>query len=184
MVGHFSPCYEICSQKQHSGYFCKNIWWILNLKNISLYKPNWVPTFQSKPQTDKQMFICLWAYFLNNWLHSYIHTHTDLKTRKGWSCEVQNKNPERTHRHIIQNGLGLSFSARVTGLMMGVFHINEKMLFRWCWQSHVEVPREKCSITQTRQTCHVSWKEGSRVSNFQGVKYSTTVSDTYLSQKA
>lgn len=39
-LGYFFSCDEICSQKQHFGYFCKNIWWILNLKDISLYKPN------------------------------------------------------------------------------------------------------------------------------------------------
>lgn len=101
-----------------------------------------------------------------------MHTHTDLKTRKGWSREVHTYTLEtqKGHTAILFRLPVPQFLHQSNRLMMGVFHINEKRLIRWCWQSHVEFPGQKRSIVETCQMCHVSCKESRRTSNAQGMK--------------
>lgn len=111
-----------------------------------------------------------------------MHTHTDLKTRKGWSREVHTYTLEtqKGHTAILFRLPVPQFLHQSNRLMMGVFHINEKRLIRWCWQSHVEFPGQKRSIVETCQMCRVK-KAAALLTPKEWKHYDE---NTYSSQKA
>lgn len=118
---------------------------------------------QNLKVTSKCLFAFQHIFEITGYIHRHAHTstNTDLKPGKAdhfrYNLEIQ-----KGHR-VISLCPDHRFSIRVTGLMMGVFHINE-MLITWCWQSNVKFPGQKCLIVQACQKCHVSCKGNSHIS--------------------